>query len=199
MLWRVYTATGDDEAFTGLEAAIVLIAFVVVAAVFSYMVLGAGFNAAAQDVKSVHDGIGMSSTFLNLNGDMYAGVNSLFSPARVDSILIPVSINPTGDPVDFTKVNVICMTRDHYDELIPCDPIMNENPAVNHWGIKSVRNGNGNNFLESGEIFVLNLKLLNSLRAYEDFTVEIQPSECSVMTLRKEIPPGLESKSFVIL
>ena len=32
-----------EEAFTGLEAAIVLIAFVVVAAVFSYVVLGAGF------------------------------------------------------------------------------------------------------------------------------------------------------------
>jgi flagellin FlaB len=33
----------NDEGFTGLEAAIVLIAFVVVAAVFSYVVLGAGF------------------------------------------------------------------------------------------------------------------------------------------------------------
>ena len=32
-----------EEGFTGLEAAIVLIAFVVVAAVFSYVVLGAGF------------------------------------------------------------------------------------------------------------------------------------------------------------
>jgi flagellin-like protein len=32
-----------DCGFTGLEAAIVLIAFVVVAAVFSYVVLGAGF------------------------------------------------------------------------------------------------------------------------------------------------------------
>ncbi len=33
----------SEEAFTGLEAAIVLIAFVVVAAVFSYVILGAGF------------------------------------------------------------------------------------------------------------------------------------------------------------
>ena len=34
-----------DNAFIGLEAAIVLIAFVVVAAVFSYVMLGAGFFA----------------------------------------------------------------------------------------------------------------------------------------------------------
>ncbi|MHC1629400.1 MAG: archaellin/type IV pilin N-terminal domain-containing protein, partial [Methanoculleaceae archaeon] len=33
----------NERAFTGLEAAIVLIAFIVVAAVFSYVVLGAGF------------------------------------------------------------------------------------------------------------------------------------------------------------
>jgi flagellin-like protein len=33
-----------SDAFTGLEAAIVLIAFVVVAAVFSYVVLSTGFS-----------------------------------------------------------------------------------------------------------------------------------------------------------
>ena len=32
----------NEDAFTGLEAAIVLIAFIVVAAVFSYVMLGAG-------------------------------------------------------------------------------------------------------------------------------------------------------------
>ena len=33
----------NSDAFTGLEAAIVLIAFVVVAAMFAYVILGAGF------------------------------------------------------------------------------------------------------------------------------------------------------------
>ena len=35
--------TNASDAFTGLEAAIVLIAFVVVSAVFAYVILGAGF------------------------------------------------------------------------------------------------------------------------------------------------------------
>lgn len=91
------------------------------------------------------------------------------------------------------------MTKDHYDELIPCDPLITDSPAINHWSINPVSNGNGDNFLESGEIFVLNLKLLNSLPAYEDFTVEIQPPKYSVMTLRREIPPGLGSKNYVVL
>lgn len=33
----------DDRAFTGLEAAMVFIAFIVVASVFAYVALGAGF------------------------------------------------------------------------------------------------------------------------------------------------------------
>ena len=47
----------NDEGFTGLEAAIVLIAFVVVAAVFSYVVLGAGFFTTQKAQQTVHTGV----------------------------------------------------------------------------------------------------------------------------------------------
>ncbi|HUU74972.1 MAG TPA: archaellin/type IV pilin N-terminal domain-containing protein, partial [Methanoregulaceae archaeon] len=46
----------NEDAFTGLEAAIVLIAFVVVAAVFSYVVLGAGFFTTQKSQEVVHSG-----------------------------------------------------------------------------------------------------------------------------------------------
>ena len=41
----------NEKGFTGLEAAIVLIAFVVVAAVFSYVMLGAGFYTTQKSKK----------------------------------------------------------------------------------------------------------------------------------------------------
>ena len=43
----------SSDAFTGLEAAIVLIAFVVVAAVFAYVVLGAGFFTTQNAQKTI--------------------------------------------------------------------------------------------------------------------------------------------------
>jgi flagellin FlaB len=54
----MHSSKDDDNAFTGLEAAIVLIAFVVVAAVFSYVVFGAGGYFApqkkeVQEIRSV--------------------------------------------------------------------------------------------------------------------------------------------------
>ncbi|MBN1195149.1 MAG: flagellin, partial [Methanomicrobiaceae archaeon] len=51
-----------DEAFTGLEAAIVLIAFVVVAAVFSYVVLGAGFFTTQKSQEVVYTGVAQASS-----------------------------------------------------------------------------------------------------------------------------------------
>jgi len=51
----------NEEAFTGLEAAIVLIAFVVVAAVFSYVVLGAGFFTTQKSPEGVYAGVGAAA------------------------------------------------------------------------------------------------------------------------------------------
>jgi len=47
----------NEKGFTGLEAAIVLIAFVTVAAVFSYILLGAGFFATQKSQEVVHTGV----------------------------------------------------------------------------------------------------------------------------------------------
>ena len=61
----------NDNAFTGLEAAIVLIAFVVVAAVFSYVVLGAGFFTTQKSQEVVHTGVQQASSTLEIVGNVY--------------------------------------------------------------------------------------------------------------------------------
>ncbi|MFA7695154.1 MAG: archaellin/type IV pilin N-terminal domain-containing protein, partial [Methanoregula sp.] len=61
----------NDEGFTGLEAAIVLIAFVVVAAVFSYVVLGAGFFTTQKAQETVHTSVQQASSTLEIVGNVY--------------------------------------------------------------------------------------------------------------------------------
>jgi flagellin FlaB len=46
----------NNDAFTGLEAAIVLIAFVIVAAVSAYVVLGAGFITMQKSQEVIYSG-----------------------------------------------------------------------------------------------------------------------------------------------
>jgi len=60
----------DKRAFTGLEAAIVLTAFVVVAAVFSYVVLNAGFFTTQKSKEVVHAGVEQATSSVELCGDV---------------------------------------------------------------------------------------------------------------------------------
>jgi len=66
----------NENAFTGLEAAIVLIAFVVVAAVFSYVVLGAGFFTTQKSQEVVHTGVDQASSSIEIIGNVYGVANS---------------------------------------------------------------------------------------------------------------------------
>jgi len=60
----------DKKGFTGLEAAIVLTAFIVVAAVFSYMVLGAGFFSTEKAKEVVHTGVEKATSSADIAGDI---------------------------------------------------------------------------------------------------------------------------------
>ena len=75
MITTEYTRSKNEEAFTGLEAAIVLIAFVVVAAVFSYVVLGAGFFTTQKAQETVYKGVEQATSNIQMVGQIY-GVSS---------------------------------------------------------------------------------------------------------------------------
>ena len=58
----------DTRGFTGLEAAITLIAFVIVAAVFSYVVLNMGFYTTQKSQQVTKTGLEQSSSSMELAG-----------------------------------------------------------------------------------------------------------------------------------
>ena len=62
--------TKNDNGFTGIEAAIILIAIVVVAAVFSSMMLEAGFFTTQKSQEVVHSGIMEVSSSLAPSGNV---------------------------------------------------------------------------------------------------------------------------------
>ena len=66
----------EESAFSGLEAAIVLIAFVVVAAVFSYVMLGAGFFATSKSQEVTYSGIKQTTSNAVLDGYIYGSYSA---------------------------------------------------------------------------------------------------------------------------
>lgn len=68
---RIEITKQKESAFSGLEAAIVLIAFVVVAAVFSYVMLGAGFFATQKSQEVTYSGIKQATSNMVIDGQIY--------------------------------------------------------------------------------------------------------------------------------
>ena len=94
-----------DNAFTGLEAAIVLIAFVVVAAVFSYVMLGAGFFATQKAQEVTYAGIKQATSNVVFEGAMYSRVDT--SIDKLTGFTFSVKVPGGGMPVDMSQTTFI--------------------------------------------------------------------------------------------
>lgn len=94
-----------EDAFTGLEAAIVLIAFVVVAAVFSYVVLGAGFFTTQTAQATVHTGVAQASSSLEVVGNVM-GISLADQPSQLAYVNISVALTAGGTAMDLTQMVV---------------------------------------------------------------------------------------------
>jgi len=103
--------TGDQmqksssDAFTGLEAAIVLIAFVVVAAVFSYVVLGAGFYTTQKTQETVYKSVEQATSNIQVTGTIY-GLATVPTQG-IDTVDFSITLTPGAPDADLTKMTVM--------------------------------------------------------------------------------------------
>jgi archaeal flagellin FlaB len=97
----------NDEGFTGLEAAIVLIAFVVVAAVFSYVVLGAGFFTTQKAQETVYKGVEQSTANIQMIGNVY-GLST--DNQTITTITFVIGLAPGAPAMDLTKMKIVFST-----------------------------------------------------------------------------------------
>jgi flagellin FlaB len=98
-----------EDAFTGLEAAIVLIAFVIVASVFSYVVLSSGFFTTQKAQQVVFGGVEQSSANLQMVGQVY-GMNSGGAADTINLIEFTIGLGPGGNPMDLSKMSIAFST-----------------------------------------------------------------------------------------
>jgi len=128
----------NDEGFTGLEAAIVLIAFVVVAAVFSYVVLGAGFFTTQKAQETVYKGVEQSTANIQMIGNVY-GMSTDYStspPGNISRVTFSIGLAPGAPSVDLTKMKIVFSTP-------TTGPVILEQGSVNSNTVFSTRlNGN---------------------------------------------------------
>ncbi|MDN5339861.1 MAG: archaeal flagellin FlaB [Euryarchaeota archaeon] len=179
----------NDNAFTGLEAAIVLIAFIVVAAVFSYVILGAGFFTTQKSQEVVHTGVQQASSSMEIVGNVYGEGDATNS--HLTSIRFIVANTAGGTALDVKQMVVTYVDEGHH-VVVPYTPGGNAN-TTNCWDVLEVYNeqGDANLLLEPGEQFELQVHVQNPT-PNTPFTVNLQPAAGAVYPIKKTVPPAID-------
>ncbi|NYT05654.1 MAG: flagellin [Methanomicrobiales archaeon] len=186
----------NDEAFTGLEAAIVLIAFVVVAAVFSYVVLGAGFFTTQKSQEVVYTGVSQASSSIEILGDVYGLKNA--TATDIDRIRFTVGLSAGGTAIDFTKVTMTWSDASNV-YILPAEPTLYAaatDPRAGYWRIVDIQNGATTDaLLENTEQYTIVAFLGDGkhLDTNEKFNLEIRPSTGAALGIKRTGPAKIDA------
>jgi flagellin FlaB len=182
------------DAFTGLEAAIVLIAFVVVAAVFSYVVLGAGFFTTQKAQQVVYSGVQQASSNIIIIGEVYGDAEG--TPNDIHALTFTIGLAAGGSSVDMNKTVFTYQNRTMLKTIDFASILLGNGgnqPADWQWMVKSRQNDDGDAALERNEQFTIqvNLSMTQGLPPSEDFTLTIRPDIGAALPIHKSAPGGL--------
>ena len=188
-----------EEGFTGLEAAIVLIAFVVVAAVFSYVVLGAGFFTTQKAQEVVYTSVDQASSSVEILGQVY-GFGNGTDPHYTDvgKIQFKVGLTAGGSPVDFSMTTLTFSTDTDVYRLEAANTTKTPRSTVTaqKWGVVEIFNSNANDLLlENQEQFVILASTAagKNLTANQPFTLEIRPAVGASYAITRKITPSISA------
>jgi flagellin FlaB len=174
----------NDEGFTGLEAAIVLIAFVVVAAVFSYVVLGAGFFTTQKAQETVYKGVEQSTANIQMIGNVYGlSTNSTgATPGNITEIRFSIGLAPGAPAIDLTKMKIVFSTP------ATTPGILQQGSTASTTVFTTKINGvNATNSLDANQQVEIDFLVYN-VEANTKMNIELRPSVGAALPFTKTAP-----------
>jgi flagellin FlaB len=179
----------NDEGFTGLEAAIVLIAFVVVAAVFSYVVLGAGFFTTQKAQETVYKGVEQSTTNIQMIGNVY-GLASV--PATgIDQIRFTIGLAPGAPSINLEKMNIIVSTPSYGPKTLVW---VNATSSTTDANFVTLKNGNttlgAQSTMTAGDQMEIRFNM-TAVAKDTKINIEMRPGVGAALPFSKTTPPAI--------
>ncbi len=192
---KVLHTLKGQRGITGLETAIILIAFVVVASVFAYTVLSAGIFSSEKGKEAIHSGLETARSSMTVVGGVVA--KDTDSDNDVDSLVFTVANALDGEAVDLTIT-----TDADSDGLLSDEATKSHNTIVSYmdkdqrvddmaWTQSQIGKGDSDNLLEAGEKFQITVDVSNlspRLSSYDSFTLEFKPQKGSPVIIERTIP-----------
>ena len=178
----------SEQGITGLETAIILIAFVVVATIFAFVVLTAGVFSAERGKETVFAGLEKARGSAELRGGVV--VTATGSTLVVDDIQFAIATTAGGEPVPINPNGTTNRTVLTYRD----DNIVDNDVAYTVTNIV----GDGDNLLEPGELLLIlidvngtDISPAPSLDPNERCTIEVQTPVGAVLDVTRQLPAEL--------
>ncbi len=184
-----------QQGISGLETAIILLAFVVVASIFAYTVLSAGVFSAEKGKEAVYSGLQQARGTMMLQGPVIAEDDD--SDDVVDQIIFIVVNALDGEPIDLATT-----TDADSDGLLSDEATKNHTTVISYgdtsqrvddiaWTTSQIGRGDSDTQLEPGEKMQITIDLTAVtpvLDAYGTFRLEVRPDRGSTLVLERTIP-----------
>ncbi len=193
-LWKTFKFKMDERGFTGLEAAIVLIAFVVVASVFSYVILNAGFSTTQKSQEVIHTGVEKAAQSIELAGDVIGIGNTTHKVLYQINFTLQCTAGAT--PVNVSEIVFTYTDEDDYVAAIPKDNIsyswlagdkdtlLEPYEKVEFSILLGSYNNSTKNFTSS---------IIDTLPGPNDwFQIEVKPPGGAVLPIKRMVPPEID-------
>jgi flagellin FlaB len=169
-----------EKGITGLETAIILIAFVTVAAVLAYSVLSAGIFSASKGQQAVYSGLNSAKASMELAGGVIAeGTYDLsLNTWVVTTITFQIHSVLADDAIDMGKTKIDYTDKTTYaPNIIYTFEDLNTNSAT---------------VLSPGDLGQITIQRADvfgtTLVAYDTFTLELIPATGAAVTIERTLP-----------
>jgi flagellin FlaB len=211
MMEVAYRTRRNRRGIVGIEAAIVLIAFVVIAAALAYVVINMGFYSAQKAKSTIDKGIQEATSALELDGFMTAMTNSNSSVAY---LAVPLKLAVGQEEVDlagntvvvavqganFSLANIYSGGRtSNVSSLADLMAAVTNGPNASCFIYNSDINTSSTLRQNAKAYLVINLGDPYVLPSYAKVKIEIRTSKGAALMVQREIPGGLPISTLIDL
>jgi flagellin FlaB len=202
----------NQKGITGLETAIILIAFVVVAAVFAYTTLSAGLFSTQKSQEAVYSGLKEAQSTLELKGNVIATADSTGASGEIGQISFTVANVLGGEAIDFTEPtadNITGVAASGSSNKVVINYI-DQYQTVNdlYWQITKLGGSDADDLLENNEKFKITVgdtasgagagNLIDALSTQAlsintEFSLIINTPVGAVLEIERTTPPYIDT------
>jgi archaeal flagellin FlaB len=171
-----------ESGITGLETAIILIAFVTVASVLAYTVLSAGIFSSERGKETVYKGLESAQSTLEIKGSVLGLSNN---QTELNDVQFNIGLTIANQVVDARTI--VC---NYFDDTVHVEGLT---ANVTLSGGSTERGSVG--VIEADEVHVISIEIPSSanVTTYKTFTVQLVPPTGASITIRRTLPGTLKS------